>query len=202
MATHRAPMTRFVRRPVPWKRSRAASDAIAFTFDDGPDDVETPRVLDLLQRHGIRATFFLIGRNVARREAVVRRIVAEGHTVGNHTFSHPRFSPFDVRSPIRELKDCQSAIFDACGVWPTLVRPPFGRITPGLRWAARREKLAIQLWSLDSNDWKCRCDEDAERCARELNREARPGDTILLHDNHQWFGSIVEAILPLLESRL
>jgi peptidoglycan/xylan/chitin deacetylase (PgdA/CDA1 family) len=168
--------------------------AIHFTFDDGPDAIETPKVLECLERYGISATFFLLGKAIARNEQLVRRIANAGHTLGNHSFSHPRFSPWNYRSPANELAECQCAIYGTCGIEPRIARPPFGRCTPGYLIAARRQKLRVQTWTLDSGDWQCRSENDANQCAREVSAAMQPGDTILFHDNHRWIVPILEAM--------
>ena len=211
----------FVRRPNAWKRrlfspwiafqpsplEGEGSKKIHFTFDDGPDAVETPQVLDCLEHHGLTATFFLLGKAIAGNEPLIQRIHRNGHTLGNHTFSHPRFSPWHFRQPAVEIAECQRSIRSGCGILPEVARPPFGRCTPGFLLAAKRLGLRVQLWSLDSGDWKCRTATDAERCAEELKREMKAGDTILFHDNHPWIVPILQQILPslsrlTLESRL
>ncbi len=200
MEAHRSAMKdafHFVRRPNPWKRRLlaprpATTSSIAFTFDDGPDATETPRILNLLKERGIRATFFLLGKCIAGNEAIVQRMIEEGHTLGNHSFTHPQFSIWDFRSPYRELAECQGAIEAMCGHSPEVARPPFGKCTPGFRLAAARLRLKVQLWSLDSGDWQCRSQADAERCAKELRSALCPGDTILFHDNHRWIVPILE----------
>ena len=137
----------------------------------------------------------MLGNAIAGNEQIVQRIADAGHMLGNHTFSHPRFAWWDFRSPAAELRECQQAILAASGIEPQIARPPFGRCTPGYLLAAKRQKLRVRTWTLDSGDWQCRSDADAVQCARELRVAMQPGDTILLHDNHRWIVPILEAVL-------
>jgi peptidoglycan/xylan/chitin deacetylase (PgdA/CDA1 family) len=153
-------------------------------------------VLDRLERFYLRATFFVLGNRVPAAADVVRRMHGTGHTVGNHTFTHPRPTWFGFRSAFDELRGCQRAVADVTGERPTLFRPPLGRWTLPLRWACRRLGLTPMGWTLDSGDWRVRSDADAERCAAELLAAVRPGDVILLHDYHPWIGPLLDVLLP------
>src|ERR1700689_3273470 len=113
------------------------SRQIALTYDDGPNDPHTLRLLEVLARHGVQATFFLIGRYVQQRPEIAREIVQAGHVVGNHTFTHPLLI-FKGESEIREeLSQCRSALQDAIGQHSNLFRPPFGGRRPAVLRVAR-----------------------------------------------------------------
>lgn len=203
MAPH-PPMTRRV-NPVKRRmldgfvRHRSAAGGIELTFDDGPDPNYTPRVLERLEKYGLRATFFVLGRNVLRHRSTLRAIHAAGHRIGNHSLTHPRSGWVNFWSIRNEIRCCQHAIEDAIGVSPTEFRPPFGIITPAVLVAARASKLKLTNWSLDSGDWSCRSAEDARRCAEETVAQLRPRDVLLLHDNHAWIGPILDRLLPALQ---
>jgi len=198
MGTHAPPMThapRFARRPR-WPARPAAG--VRLTFDDGPHPEFTPVVLDTLAEFGVSATFFLVGKRVPPAADVVRRTHAAGHTLGNHTFSHPRPSWFKFPTAVREIRECQRAVSEVTGTPPTLFRPPMGRWTPPL-WAARTlAGLTPMGWTLDSGDWRVRSDADADTCAEELLAAVRPGDVVLLHDYHPWIERILRRVLPVL----
>jgi peptidoglycan/xylan/chitin deacetylase (PgdA/CDA1 family) len=171
-------------------RTRTTGPDVLLSFDDGPHPEYTPAVLDRLAAFGIRAAFFLVGKRVAD-PALVQRIAAAGHVLGNHTFAHlvPRWGA--VRGPLADVRRCQALVPGA-----TLFRPPLGRLTPGLWLAARRLKLRCVNWSLDSGDWRCRSEADALRCAAEVLERVRPGDIVLFHDDHRWIGPILDGVLP------
>lgn len=171
------------------------------TFDDGPHPTHTPAVLDLLAEHGVTATFFVVGKKVKPNADVVRRIHADGHAIGNHTFDHPPPGWFNFVAAAREVRECQRAVSGVTGAAPTLFRPPMGRWTPPL-WAARTfAKLTPMGWTLDSGDWRVRSDADADECAAELLAAVKPGDVILLHDYHPWIRKMLSLIVPELLGR-
>ena len=189
---------RFARRPR-WPARPATG--VRLTFDDGPHPEFTPVVLDTLAEFGVSATFFLVGKRVQPAADVVRRTHAAGHTLGNHTFSHPRPNWFAFPSAVREIRECQRAVSEVTGTPPTLFRPPMGRWTPPL-WAARTlAGLTPMGWTLDSGDWRVRSDADADTCAEELLAAVRPGDVLLLHDYHPWIERILRRVLPVLGER-
>lgn len=155
------------------------SEALALTFDDGPDPEHTPVLLDLLAKHGVRATFYLIGRAVADHPELAARITAEGHEVGNHTWSHRALVNQTIRSCQTELAKAHQAITDAAGVQPATMRPPFGYVTPSLtRWMEYEFGYPTVQWSLDSRDWE----EPEPNLIVERLQGATAGDIVLNHD--------------------
>src|SRR5713101_5730049 len=127
---------------------------LALTFDDGPNPAITPKLLDLLDRYNAKATFFLIGRYVRECPELVRETVARGHTVGNHTETHPNLlwlSPTQVRV---ELRLCHDTISNALGAPPKWFRPPFGMRNPWVIPAARELGYRTAMWTLIPGDWK------------------------------------------------
>ncbi len=155
---------------------------IAMTFDDGPSATLTPKLLDLLAGHHIKATFFVIGENVAEHPEIVARAAREGHEIANHSWSHPNFSKMGDESVRRQLQQTDDAIKNATGKRPTLMRPPYGSITAReKRWIHDEFGYDIILWDVDPYDWK-RPGPAVVR-ARIL-KETRPGSIILSHDIH------------------
>src|SRR5580698_5048 len=127
---------------------------LALTFDDGPNPAVTPRLLDLLDRHQARATFFVIGRWTRACPDIVREIAARGHVLGNHTDTHPNLVWQSRRRICEELRRCQESIEDAAAIRPTLVRPPFGFRGPQLAAAVRASGLYhVVMWTLIGHDW-------------------------------------------------
>jgi peptidoglycan/xylan/chitin deacetylase (PgdA/CDA1 family) len=155
---------------------------IAMTFDDGPSATLTPKLLDLLAAHHIKATFFVIGENVAEHPEIVARAAREGHEIGNHSWSHPNFGKMSDESVRRQLQQTDDAIKTATGKRPTLLRPPYGSITAReKRWIHDEFGYDIILWDVDPLDWK-RPGPAVVR-ARIL-KETRPGSIVLSHDIH------------------
>lgn len=160
-------------------RGKRGSKQVALTYDDGPNDPHTLRLLEVLAKHGARATFFLIGRFVEQRPDIVREIVQAGHAIGNHTFTHPRLiftSPAQTRV---ELERCQAAIAAAAGQKPNMFRPPFGGRRPDTLRIVRAAGFAPVMWSITGFDWTA---PPAERIVRRVSRRIRGGDVVLLHD--------------------
>ena len=160
---------------------------LALTYDDGPNDPHTMHLLEVLAKHSIRATFFLIGRYVQQRPDIVREIVKAGHIIGNHTFTHPLLifkSAADVR---KELTDCRAAIQDAVGEHSSLFRPPFGGRRPAVLRIARELGLEPIMWNVTGYDWNA---PPAAVIEKKVSRQIRGGDVILLHDGgHKQMGA-------------
>jgi peptidoglycan/xylan/chitin deacetylase (PgdA/CDA1 family) len=170
-------------KPATYAQVRVDQPYIAMTFDDGPSAENTPRLLEILKQRNIKATFFLIGQNVAANPDIVRRILAEGHEVGNHSWTHPQLSKLSDDRVTAEITKTQDAIKDASGYSPTLLRPPYGAITPRQReWIATQFGLNIILWSVDPFDWKR---PGASVITQRILSQVRPGAIILSHDIHK-----------------
>jgi peptidoglycan-N-acetylglucosamine deacetylase len=160
-------------------RRTADPQAMALTFDDGPNPAATPQLLDLLELHNIRATFFLIGSRVRQFPALAARVAAAGHSIGNHTDTHPILTFQSPRRIRAELEACRHAIADATGHDPRWIRPPFG--ARGLHVTAALQRAGFDaaiMWSAWGKDWKERTSEGVIRHLR----QAGGGDIVLLHD--------------------
>ncbi len=159
--------------------------ALALTYDDGPSPRNTPALLDLLQEHGVRATFFLIGEHVRKHPDLARRVAAAGHVIGNHTMLHPNLARKGVGRVREELTGCQRMLEDTLGVRPVLFRPPYGARRPDVLRSARALGLTPVLWNVTAQDWKpisaeavlARIDAGIAR-----NRSRKTGSNVLLHD--------------------
>jgi peptidoglycan-N-acetylglucosamine deacetylase len=156
---------------------------IAMTFDDGPSAENTPRLLDILKQRNIKATFFLLGENVVQNPEIVKRMLAEGHEIGNHSWDHPQLSKLSDDRVTSELTRTSDAIREACGYTPKVMRPPYGAITKRQRdWIAEKLGLSIILWSVDPLDWKR---PGPLVVSRRILAGAEPGAIILSHDIHK-----------------
>ena len=163
------------------------SKQLALTYDDGPNDPHTLRLLEVLARHDVQATFFLIGRYVQQRPDIVRAIVNSGHVVGNHTFTHPLLIFKSTQEVRKELIDCRAAIQDAIGNHSNLFRPPFGGRRPAVLRIARDLGLDAIMWNVTGYDWNA---PPAAVIENKVSRQMRGGDVILLHDGgHKQMGA-------------
>lgn len=167
----------------------ADSNQIALTYDDGPNDPHTLRLLDVLAAHKARATFFLIGKYVHRRPDIVRAIAAAGHEIGNHTFSHSNLIFVPGARLRQELGDCNKALEDALGQAVSLFRPPFGGRRPGVLRIVRSMGLKPVMWSVTGFDWNApSTDFILGKITPRL--ESHRGEIVLLHDgSHLAFGA-------------
>jgi peptidoglycan-N-acetylglucosamine deacetylase len=163
------------------------SRQIALTYDDGPNDPHTLRLLEVLARHDVHATFFLIGRYVQQRPEIAREIFQAGHVVGNHTFTHPLLIFKSETEIHEEISQCRAALQDAIGQHSTLFRPPFGGRRPAVFRVARELGLKPVMWNVTGYDWNA---PPAEVIERKVARRTHGGDVILLHDGgHKQLGA-------------
>jgi peptidoglycan/xylan/chitin deacetylase (PgdA/CDA1 family) len=155
---------------------------IAMTFDDGPSATLTPKLLDLLAARHIKATFFVIGENVAEHPEIVARAAREGHEIGNHSWSHPNLAKMSDQGVRSQLQRTDDAIKNATGMRPTLVRPPYGSITAReKRWIHDEFGYRIILWDVDPLDWK----RPGPAVVRNrILKETQRGSIVLSHDIH------------------
>src|ERR1700761_8656013 len=160
---------------------------IAFTYDDGPNDAATLQLLEVLARHNVRATFFMIGRFVRQRPEIARAVHAAGHLVGNHTMTHPWLAWQPDRVIREELRGCNEALEDALGAPVRYFRPPHGARRPAVFRTARELDLTLVQWNVMGNDWSpIGADGVLRKVQRGLQsvREQGRGANILLHDGY------------------
>jgi peptidoglycan/xylan/chitin deacetylase (PgdA/CDA1 family) len=156
---------------------------VALTFDDGPNPPYTDRILDVLREEHVRATFFVVGRAVAADPATARRIVREGHAIGNHTWDHPHMLVLSRPAMRAELRRTDDAIFKAAGVHTRLMRPPFGARDFAVIDEAKAEGYQVVMWSVPlPKDWEL--PGDATIAARVVDN-VRDGSIIVLHDGNR-----------------
>lgn len=153
------------------------------TFDDGPHAANTPRLLDMLKERHIHATFFMCGENVVQYPQTVKRMIAEGHEVANHSWNHPQLTKLGDENVRSQLQRTDEAIIAACGVKPVLMRPPYGAFTERQqRWAFGEFKYKCILWDVDPLDWKVR---NAGHVESEILKQTVAGSIVLSHDIHK-----------------
>ncbi len=155
---------------------------IALTFDDGPNPTLTPKLLDLLAAHHMKATFFVVGQNAADHPDILRRAVKEGHEIGNHSWSHPNLGKMSDEAVRRELQKTDDAISAAIGKRPTLMRPPYGSITARQKsWIHQDFGYRIIIWDVDPLDWKR---PGPSVVTSRILKETHAGSIVLAHDIH------------------
>ena len=168
-----------IRRSAPFYRVRTDRRVVALTFDDGPDPVYTPQVLDFLARERIHATFFDLGRSAEASPEIVRRQIREGHAVGNHTYSHRQLTKLNPLQIKEEVERGERAIKNASGLQPVLLRPPYGKWNHDVQDVAAANGCEIVLWSV------C-LERSSLKTPRELADRVvglvEPGVIVLIHD--------------------
>jgi len=174
---------------------------LALTFDDGPQRRITPKILDTLKKRHLKVTFFVLGRQVKKNPELLRRIVAEGHTLGNHTYDHADLSTLNANQMRRELQSTQRAVDDALGYhYPlALMRPPYGdpyftgaSSLPAFRRVVREQELFPVMWTIDPSDYLYRGHPEGivrgirrVARARHIDRQGKRDEVLLLHDNQR-----------------
>lgn len=165
---------------------------IAITFDDGPNTQYTPKLLDGLKERGVKATFFLIGKNIEEgdNKEIVRREYEEGHLLGNHTYSHVDITKISDEEAYKELKRNDDVLYDLLGTHFAYMRPPFGVWQKPLE---QQLNVIPVLWTVDPLDWTT---ENVDEIVNKVVTETQEGDIILLHDCYQ---SSVDAALRIID---
>ncbi len=160
------------------RTAKGTGKLVALTFDDGPDDLYTPQVLDILRDKGVPATFFVIGNRVAEFPEMARRIVEEGHVIGNHTYSHPELTKAAGGKLLKELSSTDREL-ETVGLGPTrYFRPPYGAASPSLVEESANLGYRVAMWSVDSLDWRGLSKSEVKN---NVLAQVTPGSVILLH---------------------
>jgi peptidoglycan-N-acetylglucosamine deacetylase len=163
------------------------SKQIYLTYDDGPNDPHTLKLLEVLAKHSVRATFFMIGRYVRERPDIARAVAQAGHVIGNHTFTHPLLIFKSAAQTRTQLADCHQTLEDTIGKHSNLFRPPFGGRRPATLRVARELGLQTVMWNVTGYDWNA---PPAAVIEQKVVRQIRGGDVILLHDGgHRAMGA-------------
>lgn len=167
-----------------------AHPEVALTFDDGPSPKYTPLLLDGLKERNVRATFFLLGKNVKENQELVQRMQAEGHLLGNHTYNHVQLNKIPETTARQEILKTNNEIYEATGKYPEYMRPPYGA------WKKNMELCVEMLpvfWDIDTLDWKS---QNVDAILKAAGEEPEDGSIILMHDEYQ---TSVEAALLLID---
>jgi len=179
-----------------WKGSTEGQE-IYLTFDDGPHPVYTPRLLDLLNQYNAQASFFLLGEKVLLHPGIVERIEKEGHTIGNHGFSHHSMLFWKRERIVKEILDTDYAIEKITGKKPLFFRPPYGRFD--LRFKKLMNKLnhTLVIWSFLTYDFK---ETNPEKLIKKVREKIHAGDIVLFHDGHSNTPVMLETFPDILTS--
>jgi peptidoglycan/xylan/chitin deacetylase (PgdA/CDA1 family) len=182
---------------ITFSRVLVSGNYVAITFDDGPHPQNTPRLLDMLRARNIKATFYVIGRSVDLYPQIVRRTVAEGHEIGNHSQTHRLLSKLGDEELRQEMSRCRDAVGRAAGVQPRTMRPPYGGLLQRQRELVHAEfGYPTILWSVDPLDWKR---PGASVVTSRILAGASSGGIVLAHDLH---GQTVDAMPATLDGLL
>lgn len=168
-------------------RVNGEDKTIALTFDDGPHPVYTEQILDVLDEYGVKATFFVIGKNANTYPGITDDEIMRGHEVESHTFSHRYANSYGYDDALDELSSNE----DALGIEPEFVRPPGGIVSSAFKRAANEMSYRIVLWSVDTLDWKC---PGADYVVNTVLNNVKGGDIILMHDYVCGRSSTVDAL--------
>ncbi len=164
-------------------RAATGEREIALTFDDGPDPDTTPRILEILEKNQVKATFFIIGHKAFNNKDLLNNIAESGHALGIHSWSHsPFFDFFGKRKMVRDLEMTSQLIRECTGQAVRLFRPPFGVTNPTVAYAASQLGLTVAGWSVRSLDTQAA---DPARLAARIRRRLHPGAVVLLHDDRE-----------------
>lgn len=171
---------------------------VLLSFDDGPHNPNTARVLEVLKKYDVKAVFFVIGKNFKGNEAIMQQIIAEGHQIGNHSFSHDAWIDLWPAAKIRaDLEACQKLIetYQPGNTW---FRPPYGVTNPNMAKAIRQTHLQSIGWNIRSYDTSIK---DVEKIEQRVLAQLKPGAVILLHDRLDYMPELLERLIPAIKQR-
>ncbi len=186
-------------------RGHLNKNKVLLTFDDGPSPIWTPLILDALKKANIKAVFFMIGHHVQKYPDIARRVLAEGHTIGNHGYAHSVLLYYTLEELEEEVKYTEHVIREITGVTTKVFRPPKAWLRPSEKEKIKQMGYDILLWSLNSKDW---VNFNAAAVSKYLSQKARGGDIILFHDSGGVFSreggdrSETVATIPLLAKQI
>ncbi len=173
--------------------------AIALTFDDGPDPIYTPKILAVLAKYNVKATFFLVGEQTQRNLALVKKILAAGHEIGSHTMTHPDSNNSTLLLLEKEVLESVRLLERLSQQKIKYMRPPYGQLSPAYFAACQAQGITMIVWSIDSNDWR---EPPVDKMVEQVISQVQPGSIILLHDGGGTRQNTVDALdqlLPLLK---
>ncbi len=181
------------------KNSKVDEEVIAITFDDGPHPVFTPKTMKLLKKYNAKATFFCIGKNAEKYPELVKKILSEGHVLGNHSFSHINYYGFlPLNKVLSDIEKGQEVFNRITNLKLQFFRPPFGVTNPNISKAVKKLKLNTFGWSVRSFDTVAK---DPDKVFNKISTKIQKGDVVLLHDTSEISIEILEKLLHFLQNK-
>jgi peptidoglycan-N-acetylglucosamine deacetylase len=168
---------------------------VALTFDDGPSPTTTPLILKTLEKHAVKATFFVLGQNAQAHPALLAQVSGAGHEIGNHTYSHKNLAKLSAQGIDAELAKTQ-AVLEKARLRPQWFRPPYGAGEKKARVIAAKYHMRTILWSVDARDWQSHNPLTLEKA---IMKNVRSGDVILLHDTKKVTAQVLDSLMTHLE---
>lgn len=175
---------------IPTPQPKPRSKAVALTFDDGPSTVNTPKVLELLKKYKAHATFFVVGTRVSAGADVLKQEVAQGCEIGNHSWDHTNLAGLSMKKVNKQYDKTANLVKKLVGYDITLLRPPYGAISQKMR---NKLKHPMVLWNVDTLDWKYK---NTKKIMKQLKKNVKDGDIILMHDIHPTTAEALKKVLP------
>ena len=168
---------------------------IALSFDDGPGSNSTQRILDTLEEHDIKATFFVLGSKIEQNPEMLKQIHENGHEIGNHSYDHPDLTTLGYEEMMNQIRKTNQLIQDTTGERPKYLRPPYGAYTPDIELSSG---LDVILWNVDSNDWRFR---NGEQTKEFVLQNLAPQSLILFHDIYESTADSIDQLIPALKEQ-
>lgn len=182
-----------VRADGTYYKANTQEKIVALTFDDGPDPIDTPEVLDILKEKNVRASFFVLGQAAEENPLLLKRLVMEGHEIGNHSFSHD----YQQRRIVEEIKKTDQTVFAATGTHTYFYRPPGGFLSKNQLETVKKNGNVVALWSVDSKDWR---NPGVKQIVDNVMKNVFPGAIILMHDGGYKRTQTVNALGPIIDA--
>lgn len=171
---------------------------VLLTFDDGPHNPNTTRVLEVLKKHGVKAVFFVIGKNFTGNETIIKQMIADGHHIGNHSFSHDAWIDlWSAKKISHDVESCQKLI-EAYQPGQKIIRPPYGVTNPNVASAIKKSGLKSIGWNIRSYDTSIK---DVEKIKQRVISKLKPGAIILLHDRLDYMPVLLESLIPAIKEK-
>ena len=177
------------------QKEDTAVKKIALTYDDGPDPVYTEELLAVLEAENVRATFFLLGQEIAGQEEIVKKMYDAGHILGNHTYSHVDLLGLSEWEALEQLRKTNEVIAACTGEYPQYFRPPFGRCSESIN---KQISMLMIMWPLDTRDWEC---QDTGVIVENIVQNVKENDIILMHDGYETTVEATRQVIPILKER-